>query len=340
MPKQIVFSDRAMTALLVETHEKIKTETGGVFLGYRKGEIWYVIETIDPGPSSIFRAAYFEYDQEYINHLINKVSRLYFEQLDLIGLWHRHPGSFDEFSSTDDGTNRQYAQLDKEGAISALVNIDPNFRLTVYEVKEPLSYKKIDYVVGDENIPTQLLGYVSQQAIKTKINNSVNMMQPAKPSENFGTMLQEYKQQLSKNKNKQIQYETNLQAKSKSDGLSFGIALHEYLKQRTYGNVVVRDISKVDTWPDDRIEAILKELSLDLEYLPSIGVNCKMVVNDSGFLELNEILPEGTKKAFPLKLLFDATSVAVVFKYNEYTYKYHSGLFQESFYEFSKGVSK
>ena len=85
MPKCVVFSERAFISILVETQEKIQTETGGVFLGYRKGDIWYVIESIDPGPNSVFQTAYFEYDQAYINHLINKVSRLYSTQLDLIG---------------------------------------------------------------------------------------------------------------------------------------------------------------------------------------------------------------------------------------------------------------
>lgn len=151
------FSERAFISILVETQEKIKTETGGVFLGYRKGDIWYVIESIDPGPNSVFQTAYFEYDQAYINHLINKVSRLYATQLDLIGLWHRHPGSFDSFSGTDDGTNTKYAELDKQGAISALVNIDPQFRLTMYSVTLPLKYEKIKYIVGDSYIPKDLL---------------------------------------------------------------------------------------------------------------------------------------------------------------------------------------
>lgn len=157
MPKCVVFSERAFTSILVETQEKIRTETGGVFLGYRKGDVWYVIESIDPGPNSVFQPAYFEYDQDYINHLINKVSRLYSLQLDLIGLWHRHPGSYDSFSGTDDGTNTKYAELNEQGAISTLVNIDPQFRLTVYTVTLPLKYEKIKYVVGDSYIPQEML---------------------------------------------------------------------------------------------------------------------------------------------------------------------------------------
>jgi integrative and conjugative element protein (TIGR02256 family) len=97
MPRQVVFSDRAFTAIMSETFYRMKTETGGVFLGQKRDDTWYIIEAIDPGPRSIFRAAYFEYDQNYINHLTSRIKQLYHEPLELIGLWHRHPGSMDVF---------------------------------------------------------------------------------------------------------------------------------------------------------------------------------------------------------------------------------------------------
>ena len=150
----VVFSERAIVALLVETKEKINTETGGLFLGRYTDETFYVVETIDPGPNSVFEVAYFEYDVNYVNHLINKISRLYEPQLDLIGLWHRHPGSLDVFSGTDDITNKKYAELNKYGAISGLVNIDPDFRLTMYKVKLPFEYERIEYEIGE--IPSSI----------------------------------------------------------------------------------------------------------------------------------------------------------------------------------------
>lgn len=154
---KVVFSDIAYNALLAETYEKIRTETGGVFLGYYDNGTWYIVETIDPGPKSIFRQDYFEYDQPYTAHLINKRARLYEHKLSLIGLWHRHPGSFDIFSSTDDGTNATYAKLSPEGAISILVNIDPVFRLSVFHVSVDSTgrpkYAQIPYSVGDDKIP-------------------------------------------------------------------------------------------------------------------------------------------------------------------------------------------
>ena len=160
---KVIFSDRAFAAVMAETTEKIKTETGGLFLGSLEDDIWYIIESIDPGPKSIFEVAYFEYDQQYTQHLINKVANLYDKKLSLIGLWHRHPGSFDHFSSTDDGTNSKYARMRKEGAISALVNIDPEFRLTMYHVSQPCKYTTIEYNVGNHLIPDELLQYKSPE---------------------------------------------------------------------------------------------------------------------------------------------------------------------------------
>ena len=160
---KVVFSDRAFAAIMAETTEKIKTETGGLFLGSFEDGIWYVIEAIDPGPKSIFEVAYFEYDQQYTQHLINKIANLYDKKLTLIGLWHRHPGSFDQFSSTDDGTNSKYAKMRKEGAISALVNIDPKFRLTMYHIDQPCRYSVIEYDVGNHLIPDEMLRYKSPE---------------------------------------------------------------------------------------------------------------------------------------------------------------------------------
>lgn len=171
---KVVFSDRAFAAVMAETTEKINTETGGLFLGSFEDDIWYVIESIDPGLKSIFEVAYFEYDQQYTQHLINKIANLYEKKLSLIGLWHRHPGSFDHFSSTDDGTNSKYARMRKEGAISALVNIDPEFRLTMYHVNQPCKYSVIEYDVGNHLIPDELLKYKSPEKFKKLMTGIMN----------------------------------------------------------------------------------------------------------------------------------------------------------------------
>jgi len=156
---KVILSTRAHLAVVAETYERVSTETGGILLGTVIDDIWYVIEVIDPGPNSIFRPTYFEYDTPYVNHLSNKIARLYQEEIQLLGLWHRHPGSFDSFSSTDDGTNTKYAMQNPKGAISAIVNLDPRFRMSAYHVTLPLQYDKIPVCFGDALIPSHLLTF-------------------------------------------------------------------------------------------------------------------------------------------------------------------------------------
>lgn len=166
-----VFSERAYTAVLAETLSKIKTETGGVFLGQCIGDVWYIVESIDPGPNSVFEVDYFEYDQPYVQHLINKKALLYSSYLEPIGLWHRHPGAFDRFSRTDGGTNAQYAAMRAQGAISMLVNLEPEFRFTIYHVAQPCTYTIVkQYEVGDELFPDGLLDYRDPNYLLARLN--------------------------------------------------------------------------------------------------------------------------------------------------------------------------
>ena len=172
MPRKVIFSERAFTALLTETNEKITTETGGVFLGVAQRDIWYVIETIDPGPDSIFKTDYFEYDKKYINHLANKINKLYSNKLCVLGLWHRHPGSLDRFTNTDDDTNKRFANENYGVTISAIVNIDPKFRLTLYSVTlKPLVHTKISYEINNHAIPRDIKETTSFKNIEGLINS-------------------------------------------------------------------------------------------------------------------------------------------------------------------------
>lgn len=140
---KVLFSPRACCAIISETLIQDPNETGGILLGQRIGETWHVIEAIDPGPGSKFTPHTFEYDTKYVNHLSRKVASLYETPLQLVGLWHRHPGSLDVFSGTDDITNRRYAEQMGGSAISCIVNLDPLFRLTAYSVPLDLSYQKL-----------------------------------------------------------------------------------------------------------------------------------------------------------------------------------------------------
>ena len=170
---EVIFSDKAYNELIRESFSMDPVETGGMLLGYVVNSTWVVMEVVPPGyRNSIHHRAYFEYDQEFVNYLIPSISNSYKDPLQLLGLWHRHPGSMDYFSSTDDETNAEFAQRSNIGTLSGLVNIDPSFRLTMYhldhfEGRRPknVAYSRVNVEVGNNLIPEEFfaLRYVDEQ---------------------------------------------------------------------------------------------------------------------------------------------------------------------------------
>lgn len=286
-----VFSDRAYASVMAETTEKIQTETGGLFLGTVVNDTWYIIEAIDPGPKSIFEVAYFEYDKNYTQHLINKIANLYDEKLSLIGLWHRHPGSFDIFSTTDNGTNSKYAAMRECGAISGLVNIDPKFRFTMYHVARPCKYTKISYVVGNHLIPEKFLKLKTPERYEQIMDSILN-------------------------------------PKSENEDLSPSISLESFMK-RISPSFADRKVSwKIDKPKLDSeelknklIDAVVSDVSFMSE---DIGIQMS-IIQKNGVLSVYQDSVDGMTKLF---FIYDAKNDKVVFQYNGSNYIYEEGLFE------------
>lgn len=290
----VVFSNRAYAAVMAETTEKILTETGGLFLGAFERGTWYIIEAIDPGPKSVFEVAYFEYDQKYTQHLINKIANLYEQKLELIGLWHRHPGSFDIFSTTDNGTNAKYAQMRPYGAISALVNIDPKFRVTMYHVGRPCKYEKIAYVVGDNLIPENYL--------KLKTSECYEKLM-------YG--IQETKDQ------EELHRSISLK--------SFIKLLAPKFKDREIKKRVSKLSGNVDKIKNILIDSVVADISFMSE---DIGIEMSIVQND-GVLALVQDTVNGVNK---LIFLYDEADKKILFLYNGKSYVYEDGLFENLYH--------
>lgn len=168
----VVFSDKAYNAIIRETFEWNPVETGGILLGHiLDNGCWIVMEVLPPGygdrreGENVFHEhGYFEYNSRFVNYLSSSVAGQYNIPLELLGLWHRHPGSMDHFSGTDDGTNSTFAAINPYGAISGLVNVDPQFRLTMYYLPHDdnqnrisgwLNYQRVDVEVGSDLIPEE-----------------------------------------------------------------------------------------------------------------------------------------------------------------------------------------
>ena len=149
--KKIVLSNRADLSIFSECLSRGDLETTGVLLGHYKNGIWYVVEATDPGLNPTLEVHTCEMDNAYVNHMYPVLSRLYKKDLNLLGLWHRHPASFDKFSNTDHGTNMKFAKSVGDGTLSFLVNFDDKERLTCYFLdKETRTYHKVPFVIGDK----------------------------------------------------------------------------------------------------------------------------------------------------------------------------------------------
>lgn len=294
----VIFSTRAYASVMAETTEKIKTETGGLFLGAYADDTWYIVEAIDPGPKAVFEVAYFEYDQAYTQHLIRKIANLYETELHLIGLWHRHPGSFDIFSSTDDGTNAKYAQLNSPGAISALVNIDPNFRITMYHVNRPCKYTKIDYEVGDDLIPANLFKFKTPEHFESLMNKFLRTKDVVVAKEN---------------------------EHHKSVSFSFFLkTIAPYLQEHICESIIAE--------PDMDEKAVrarmIDELIDDISYLSDdVGAEITVLQREKYIVLVQEAVEGITRLYFAYAEKEDK----VIFEHNGKSYYYQSGLFKKLF---------
>ena len=153
-------SDRAAATVYSEVYANGRNETGGVFIGYIINRTWYVVEAIDAGLKTVNNEIHFEWDRNYVNHLIQKLRPIYKIPLTVLGFWHRHPGDMNYFSGMDESTIMENLKNMKLGLISMLVNIDPKLRMTFYYCYGN-EIMKIRYDIGDHFFPQDFLKFTS-----------------------------------------------------------------------------------------------------------------------------------------------------------------------------------
>ena len=166
----VVFSDKAYNAIIRETFEWDPVETGGILLGHiLDNGCWIVMDVLPPGygegregDNVYHEMGYFEYNRKFVNYLAKSVAEQYEIPLELLGLWHRHPGGMDHFSGTDDGTNSTFAAQNPHGVISGLINVDPQLRMTMYYLAHSdargygrPNYQRVEVEVGSDLIPEE-----------------------------------------------------------------------------------------------------------------------------------------------------------------------------------------
>lgn len=170
---KIYFTTKAYVQLLTEVADYPHVETGGVLVGQRHQNTFYVFETVDPGFKADRKIAEFSRHYEYTEHLAYKVANQYEGNTTVIGYYHRHPGSYDRFSGGDEISNLEFAQT-FNGVISGLVNIDPQFRLAFYYIAPSGKQSSaISYIVDDSAF-RDIMTFKSPQKVLSQIFNQEN----------------------------------------------------------------------------------------------------------------------------------------------------------------------
>jgi proteasome lid subunit RPN8/RPN11 len=162
-------SDRAHKSILAETLALGDCETGGILLGHFVNSVWYVIECIDAGLTTVNTSVSFHYDERYVNHQVKKIGRLYNHPLTILGIWHRHPGSMDTFSSTDLNSIGIHVARFRVGVLSMLVNVDPKLRMSFYYCAKDHTLMKVPYDVGDHLVIKDLLSLADSDRIQENV---------------------------------------------------------------------------------------------------------------------------------------------------------------------------
>ncbi len=160
-------SDRAYASVITEVLSNGKNETGGVFLGYIINRAWYIVESVDPGMQTVNQVAFFQWDTDYVNYQADRLGKIYNIPLTILGFWHRHPGSMDYFSATDEKTIGSNLRQLRAGLLSMLVNIDPKLRMTFYYCYGN-EIMPIRYDVGNRYFPVELLQYADAKELSRR----------------------------------------------------------------------------------------------------------------------------------------------------------------------------
>ena len=183
-PYTVYFTSRSYLQVVQEVSRYPGVETGGVFLGRRIGNDFYVFESVDAGRNAVRAPGSLKLEFEYIEHLGDVYKDIY-KDLGVLGMWHRHPGDFDVFSSADHLSNADYANM-FNGAISGLVNIDPDYRLQLFYVSPPDGRPTLcNPAVIDDSVFESIVSLKDYNAVIDSINEQERTL-PLPSQEEFG----------------------------------------------------------------------------------------------------------------------------------------------------------
>ena len=176
--KSIIMSKRALTTILAEAYANGHNETGGTFFGHIESDgNWYIIEATGPGYGAYHTPTRHEMNNRFVNYQYRALSRIYSNELTLVGFWHRHPGNFNRFSGLDDNVNTAYAKVIGFGTVSILLNFtSAGPQLTCYYLDpDDGCYHRAKLIVDSKTLAKK--GFLNYAAPAELAERAVDMLE-------------------------------------------------------------------------------------------------------------------------------------------------------------------
>ena len=186
----------------------------------------------------------------------------------------------------------------KQGAISALVNIDPTFRITMYQVERPCRYRKIAYDVGDNLIPDELLKFKTPERFYSIMDNIL------------------YPSATNRNANEGYHKALSL--------ASFMKFILPQMEDDECTDVETNNLLSEESTQEKLIDEIVDDLTFMAD---TIGIEAAMSLDDNYLTVYQEEIDKTTKLYFMLSVV----KHAIILSYEDKCYVYRRGLFTDAF---------
>ena len=149
---RVIVSFRAFSCIISNAETATNCETGGVLLGFYNDETFYVLEATAPGPNAVLEPTRLTTDSTYLDYEIHQISNIYADNIEIIGVWHKHNNCLNPpFSAADMVTHKTLSTAFGKNILSLLLQDlgqANSFRLSAYEyLKDSNKTKRVEFEI-------------------------------------------------------------------------------------------------------------------------------------------------------------------------------------------------
>jgi integrative and conjugative element protein (TIGR02256 family) len=172
---QLLLTHQVADEVRRETLAWIGQETGGLWLGRFDGAGNYVVsDSIAAGPKSVHRPGSFSPDEEFQNRELS-AKRAASPGIDVIGMWHSHPGSYSTPSQTDElaaaSVIQEWGLSRSEVVVGIAVAPGQSFSLRAFHMAAGIrSFQEVPWRSIPDGMPVTAASWVSIPGAETYLN--------------------------------------------------------------------------------------------------------------------------------------------------------------------------